>query len=147
MTWSRSGHPKSALIDWLTSRSSRRRFAPRLSGRSVRRMQATRLERAILDWIAGRETSLAGRLASASVARREHTGAGIYVDLLPDPDLSWDRPPVSGPVIDSPRLGFGGGCVLWLSQGEPCCLEIYAFGSDFPEDVDEFTLSSSDGSA
>jgi hypothetical protein len=103
-------------------------------------MRATNLERAIFDWIAHRNPRLAPRLKDAEVASREHTGAGFYVYLF-DEGPDWDRPPVDGPVIESPRLDMGAGSILWLSQGEPHCLEIYAFGNQFPEFLDEFKLS------
>ena len=109
-------------------------------------MRPTKLERAIFGWIAERQPLLAGRLKAVEVASREHTGAGRYV-YLSDEGPCWDRSPVDGPVIESPRLDMGAGSVLWLSRGEPQCLEIYAFGNQFPEILDEFTLSGSDGSA
>jgi hypothetical protein len=105
-------------------------------------MQATKLETVILDWIADRQPSLATRLKAVEIARREHTGAGRYV-YLSDEGPNWDRPPVDGPVIESPQLAMGAGSLLWLSQGEPHCLEIYAFGNHLPEVLDEFTLSGS----
>lgn len=108
-------------------------------------MQATKLERAIFDWIADRQPPLGARLKAVEIASREHTGVGRYV-YLSDEGPDWDRPPVDGPVIESPQLGMGAGSVLWLSQGEPHCLEIYAFGNHFPEVLDEFTLSGCDGS-
>ncbi|MCK6460157.1 MAG: hypothetical protein L6Q95_09720 [Planctomycetes bacterium] len=104
-------------------------------------MQATALEEAILKWIAGRQPSLRARLCSAQVVDREHTGAGFYVYLSPDKERDWDHPPVYGPVIESAQLDSGGGCILWFSGGEPHCLEIYAFGNDFPEVLDRFRLS------
>lgn len=66
--------------------------------------------------------------------------AGLF-DEGPD----WGRPPVDGPVIESPQLDMGACSVLWLSMGEPHCLEIYAFGSHLPEVLDEFNLSGSAG--
>jgi len=102
----------------------------------------SKLERAILDWIAARQPSLAARLSVATIVKREYTGAGFFVDLLSkDFDADWDRPAVDGPLIDSPLLDFGGGSILYLLLGEPCCLEIYAFGDHFPEHLDEFELS------
>jgi hypothetical protein len=108
-------------------------------------MQATKLETAILDWIADRQLPLAARMNAVEIAGREHTGAGRYV-YLSDEGPDWDRPPVDGPMIESPQLAMGAGSLLWLSQGEAHCLEIYAFGNHFPEALDEFTLSGADGS-
>jgi hypothetical protein len=107
-------------------------------------MLPAKLEKAILDWISSRQPSLATRLATAEIARREHTGAGFYVYLSHQADTKWDRLPVDGPNIESSQLEFGAGSMLWLSHGEPCCLEIYSYGNHFPEHLDEFKLSSSD---
>lgn len=106
-------------------------------------MRATRLETAIFEWIAVRRPPLASHLRNVEVVSREHTGSGLYV-FLDEEGPSWDRPPVDGPVINSPQLDIGGGSVLWLCRGEPHCLEIYAFGNHFPEDLDEFDLAGSD---
>lgn len=104
-------------------------------------MQATGLEEAILKWIARRQPSLRARLGSAQVVDRKHTGVGFYVYLSDDKERDRDRPPVDGPVIESAQLEHGGGCILWLSGGEPHCLEIYAFGNEFPEVLERFRLS------
>ncbi len=108
-------------------------------------MRPTRLEHAVLEWIASRQPSLSARLAAPVVARREHTGVGLYVYLSAEDD-EWDRPPVDGPTIESPALEHSAGSILWLVRGAPQCLEIYAFGDRFPEHLDEFQLSLSDGS-
>lgn len=108
-------------------------------------MQPDGLEKAILEWIARHQPSLAHRLATADVVKREHTGAGRYVDLSTDACTEWDRPPVDGPHIVSPQLESDGGSLLWLSGGKPHCLEIYAFGDHFPEDLVQFELFDSDG--
>lgn len=108
-------------------------------------MRVTKLEKAIFDWIADRNSALASRLRDVEVASREHTGVGFYIYLFEEgPD--WDRPPVDGPVIESPQLDMGAGSILWLSEGEPHCLEIYAFGNHFPTVLDKFHLSGSDDS-
>lgn len=110
-------------------------------------MQPTSLEKSILDWISASQPALAGSLAAARIARRKYTGVGFYAYIAPDDDAEWDRPPVDGPTIESQDLEIGGGSVLWLANGRPSCLEIYAFGDSFPEDLDEFELSGSDDSA
>ena len=107
-------------------------------------MQATALEQAILEWIGARVPSIDG-LEDADVLRREYTGAGFYAYLAPESAAGWDRPPINGPTIEGPGLEFGGGSMLWLSQGQPSCLESYAYGSHFPKQLDGFELSGSDG--
>ncbi len=109
-------------------------------------MQPTDLERSILDWISVGVPSLAVTLARAEIERRDYTGAGFYVYLAPDDQAEWDRPPVEGPTIESPSLEIGSGSVLWLANGRPTCLEVYAFGDRFAEDLDDFQLSGSDDS-
>ena len=106
-------------------------------------MHATKLEKAIFNWIAGRNPSLAPRLKQVGVASREYTGVGYYVNLLRE-RLDLDRPPVDGPVIKSSQLDAGAGSMLWLSKGEPACLEIYAFGNNFPAVLYDFHLSGSE---
>ena len=113
----------------------------------VRHMSPSPLESAILAWISSRKPSLFSRLATAEITRRDYTGVGFYVYLTPDTGQEWDRPPVEGPVIASRQLNEGGGSILWLSRGEPCCVEIYAFGDVFPEYLEDFELSGSDGRA
>ena len=107
-----------------------------------KRMQPTDLEKAILRWIADGSPLLAGPLARATIARRDHTGVGFYAYLSLDETAEWDHPHIGGPTIESPNLDMGGGSVLWLVNGTPSCLEVYAFGDTFPEDIDEFNLSS-----
>jgi hypothetical protein len=107
----------------------------------------TRLEREVLDWIAQRtrDPALAAQCASACPVKREHTGAGLYVDLaIPD-----GVPPITNfdygeydPVIESPDLPFGGGMVLFCENARLKLLEIYAFGNEFPESLDVFELRS-----
>ena len=118
-------------------------------------MRATDLERAIFDWIAARNSSLAADLAGASIVKRENTGAGSYTFLgllregvwseaIPDElrfENHWE-----GPTITSPELELGGGSLLWLSGGRPACLEIYVNGTEGdPEKVRTFELGDLDG--
>jgi hypothetical protein len=109
-------------------------------------MRLLKLEEAILAWISERHSSLGPHLAAIDVAKREYTGAGLYTYLSSGASLLWDRSPIDGPIISSAQLPEGGGSILWLSQGRPHCLEIYAFGDQFPENLDDFELSRSDGS-
>lgn len=107
-------------------------------------MKATALEKAVLEWIRAREPSIGG-LEDADIQGRECTGAGFYAYLAPESAAGWDRPPINGPTIEGPGLEFVGGSILWLSRGRPNCLEVYAHGSHFPEHLDDFELSGSDG--
>jgi hypothetical protein len=107
-------------------------------------MRATDLERTILDWIAHRHREVAPRLLDIEIVSRQHSGAGLYI-YLADEGPDWDRPPLDGPGIDSPQLEQGAGCLLWLSDGEPNCLEVYAFGDTFPASLQVFELSAGQG--
>jgi hypothetical protein len=104
------------------------------------------LERSIFDWVSADQPSLAALLSVAKIARREHSGAGHYSYVVPHDDAEWDRPPIAGPTIESKDLEIGGGSLLWLVKGRPACLEVYAFGDNFPRVLDDFKLSGSDGS-
>jgi hypothetical protein len=37
-------------------------------------------------------------------------------------------------------MQWGGGSLLWLVEGRPACLEIYAYGNHFPKSLKSFTL-------
>jgi hypothetical protein len=103
-------------------------------------MKATRLERAIMSWIADREPLLATGLRNAMVIRREHSGSGSYT-YLSEPKGAGHPDRVNGPQIKSLYLSSGAGSTLWLRNGAPDVLEVYAFGDDLTIDLDEFTLS------
>ncbi len=115
-------------------------------------MKLTLLEREILEWIAAHafDDALREQCSQARVKSREYTGHGFFTDLhVPDgiPALNhpirWRVDPY--PYISSPALEIGGGCVLhqtggYLKGGYLYCLEIFAYGSDFPENLTEFSL-------
>ena len=98
------------------------------------------MERAILSWIAERNSRLAAALRNAAAFRREHSEAGSYTYLSHPEAAEWtDR--VDGPQIESPHFKHGAGCILWLNNSVLDCLEVYTFGDKLPVDLDEFTLS------
>jgi hypothetical protein len=101
-------------------------------------MELTRLEQAILSWIAAQH-GVGGRDSEAAVIRREHSEAGSYTHLS-GPEQNGQSKRVDGPQIQSPGLKHGAGSILWLKDGVPDCLEVYAFGDDLWIDLDEFTL-------
>ncbi|RCS55926.1 hypothetical protein DTL42_00615 [Bremerella cremea] len=81
-------------------------------------------------------------LHSISAARASTPAHGFYTNFrdLP-PGRQWDRPPINDWVSESPDLEYGGGCLLWLEVVAPSCLEIYAHGHDFPQQISFFSLS------
>ncbi len=105
-------------------------------------MEASKVERAIFDWIGGRQPDLAIQLRAAAIDRREYTGHGCFVYLSSEADQGTDAPPIDGPDLVSPRLEHGAGCILWLLRGDPHCLEIYGYQELFPEELDSFEICS-----
>jgi len=79
--------------------------------------------------------------------KREWTEGGFYVDFevskeLPLIDLidfegHW---PIDGPEIRSADIHRGGGSILWGENGYADCIEMYAFGNFFNEQVKDFEL-------
>lgn len=108
-------------------------------------MDATSLEAELLQWIAARNKTLGLRPEQITILERCYTGVGFYVEFMPDGDLTWDRSPIDGPQIAWDDSESVGGSLLWLSKDEPCCLEIYSFGTSFPENLESFELSQISG--
>mgnify|MGYP003631848663 FL=1 len=101
-------------------------------------MELTQLERAILCWISKRNPHLTKSLQSIVPTARQHTGAGRYVEFG-TPERRW-RGHVDGPTYQGKGLEHGGGSILWLADGEPACLEMYAHGNDCPEVIEDHVL-------
>jgi len=112
-------------------------------------MHKTLLETDILDTIAECFSipRMTLQIDNAMVFKREYTGKGMFthfavpvsVPTIPDEELP--KSPLPGPQISSPELEAGGGSLLWVTGGAIACLEIYAHGDAFPEELTEFTLS------
>jgi len=116
----------------------------------------TQLERDVLAWIAdhGGSSVLRRQLEAVAIVGREFTGCGFFVDLsvpaslprLGEGDLpagTRSKGPLGGPYLDGPGLEAGGGSLLFLENGAPCLLELYAYGDTFPEDLQDYTLRAS----
>ena len=114
-------------------------------------MEFTKIELAVLDWIATHSTSpeLQDQLCNAQPIERQFTGKGSYTMLkvlgvhgrLPKftpPD--YPNGPVHGPEIRSPEIEIGACSLLWLEDGYVDCLELAAYGDSFPEEVESFSL-------
>lgn len=108
-------------------------------------MDFTPLERAVLAWIAEHtnDPSVVRQLAVARPVEREFTGAGSFTTLEVPADLPrvTYRVHPGGPVIESPRLEYGGGSVLFFVDGLVSTLELYSYGDSFPEQLDSWRLS------
>jgi hypothetical protein len=104
-------------------------------------MVPTMLEAAILESITQHNPLL--RSYRLEIVARDWTGVGCYTYFRgggSTQDQSWDRPALSGPQIQSDAMQWGGGSLLWLVEGRPACLEIYAYGNHFPKSLKSFTL-------
>ena len=103
------------------------------------------LERDVLAWIREHDPAkgLAAQIDKAVFRRREYTGVGFYVDFdVPEdtPGLEPFAGPIDGPSIISSWLEAGAGTLLWHEDGRASCLEIFAYGDVFPEDLPEYRL-------
>ena len=103
-----------------------------------------KLEREILDWIAGAtdDEGLKTQLANAECIRRDYTRTG-YFTYFKVPE---GMPAVAGgvhpscPHIVSDQLPDGAGTSLFFRNGRVHYLEIYARGGFFPQDLLDFQL-------
>ena len=111
-----------------------------------------RLETDIFEWFKRKypKSTLADQLTNARLIHRKWTQAGFYVDIEVDktlPRLKMDEYgghfPISGPGIESEEIHHDGGCFLWGADGYVDCLEMYAYGGYFKEEVKDYTLITS----
>lgn len=108
-------------------------------------MEFTRLERAVLDWIAEHVDvpNLAEQIRVSVPTEREHTGCGSFTTLSVPSELPpvKSRSPIYGPVIKSEGIEHGGGALIFLDdKGHIETLEMYASGDRFAEVITDFTL-------
>jgi hypothetical protein len=106
--------------------------------------QLNELEVAVLDWVSEHSgnSDLAAQLESAVFTDREWTKAGFHIGFKVDIcclpiDLAF---PITGPDIDSPEIAHGGGSLILGQNGFVNGIEMFAYGDEFPEDVDIFSL-------
>ena len=115
-------------------------------------MEFTRLEQALLSWIRDHcDPTVAKYLGEAQLKSRDWTGAGLFVHLDygdragVEPKAPFDCDPICGPEITSPQLPDGAGSVLFVTDGVPDVLEVFAYGDEFPSELLEFSLAESSG--
>ena len=105
----------------------------------------TKLERAVLDWMADRLPipNLKEQIATAAVTDREYTGAGSFTFLSAPSDLPPIHcpSPIDGPVIEAQGIEQGGAAILFLDDtGHITQLEMYANGDRFSQSITAFEL-------
>lgn len=124
-------------------------------------MSPTDLERDVLQWFADEldDPALRQQLAAVTVTAREYTGAGFHVRLavaegvpslpdhggeilIPSMGISVLEPTFDddGPRIESPELESGGSAVLWRGEAVVLRLELFGYGSHFPERLVEYSI-------
>ena len=100
----------------------------------------TPLERAVLRAICEMHSpdraALEAQLWTATVLRRENTGAGFYthfaVERASSPAVGGERLR-NGPEVKVDGLEHGMGFILWLEEGYANCLEGYSYGESTTE--------------
>ena len=108
-----------------------------------------KLELAVLAWFKNhyKDKHLSAQIESAKLINREWTKVGFWIyftvsNETPQIDLNdfQDHWPINGPSIQSTDIQHGGGSILWGKDGYINCIEMYAFGDYFNEQVKEFIL-------
>ena len=105
----------------------------------------TDLESAIVNWYISfyQDRALTEQLRSVRIVEREWTEVGWYVNLevpktaasvIPNEqgDGKW---PIEGPQIRSSSLPQDAGVILWGEQGLVNCIEMFAYGPEFPKEL------------
>lgn len=110
-------------------------------------MVMNQLEEDILAWMSSKSSSeaFATQAQVLKVTNREYTGVGCYTDFeIPTErnvqPIRGHSQPYPGPHIEAAELEAGAGTHLWIQDGFITCLEIFAYGNSFPEDLTEYKL-------
>ena len=102
------------------------------------------LETSILRWMQDYygNPALSAQIESAKLVKRKWTGVGFYVYLdvsretLPvDVDDFEGWWPIRGPDLRSEDIHLEGSSILWGEGGWIDCIEMFAYGDFFNEDV------------
>ena len=113
----------------------------------------TDLEVAVLEKIlAGNDevlSCLRAQLPFAKASCREHTGVGQFTDMaFSSPVTPIEGEPsfgIGGVVAEVNGVPYGGGFRLYIEKGLVNCLEIHAFGGEWPTLVTSFSLQYGNG--
>ena len=108
-----------------------------------------KLEQAVINWFIEKyqDPLLSSQLNNVKLRKREWTKVGFFVWFEPLTGLlpldlrnfngGW---PINGPDLDADLIEFGGGSIMWGEDGYITHIEMYAFGSYFGQDIQEFTV-------
>ncbi len=111
-------------------------------------MELTSLENDIVRWLLMNceDIHIQRQLPKVLLCKRDYTGVGFFLhfslpsDAVAVPDSAGDSTPIPGPEIVSPQLDSGAGTVVFLTDGRIDCIEIFAYGNHFPENLTDYTL-------
>ena len=120
--------------------------------RTLNPMEFTILEQRVLSWIASHASDdiIKAQVEMAIPTARKHTGAGSYTRLETDSAIKSisegflgrnGQGPIYGPDVITPDLGLAACTHVFVENGRIACLEIAAYGSSFPETLEEFSLA------
>lgn len=108
----------------------------------------SRIEQEILKWFQRKfsDTALDRQIESAKLTEREWTKVGFYVNFQVNGELDKcaEAFPITGPSIRSKDIHLGGGSLLWGEGGYLNCLELYAYGDFFKEEIEDFEIFEGD---
>lgn len=115
-------------------------------------METTKLEKAILDYIAERnpDPRLHAQIGTLTVGSRDYTGVGAYTYFAFSSRIQANRilnprVPYPGPNFSSTRLEHGAGSVVWCGgDGFLSCIEIFSYSDDYPPEEFDFALMTDD---
>src|SRR5580765_1534227 len=94
-------------------------------------------ELAILEHLASKESSIAGRIEGLRVLSREFTGVGSFTNFKCDESRSPQRQVDLDAGINMPGVPNGMGAILFCMGNQPKCLEVYTHGGDYWDGVFE----------
>jgi hypothetical protein len=92
--------------------------------------------------------SLSEQLHAASLASREYTGVGLYLELRVPDDVtripSSIPSPISGPQILAPSLPNSGGSLLFFKNGLITTVEVFTYADEMWGDLSEYEFKTPD---
>jgi hypothetical protein len=109
-----------------------------------------KLELAILEWLRKNynHRQLSAQIDTARFVKRNWTKVGFFVyfevskELEPIDlrDFGTNGWPIDGPFLESEDIENGGDSIIWGKEGYLNCIEMFAYGDFFNEQVTNFEL-------